>query len=97
MVGILFMISSHKCTGKDHRFAYRTNGGAATAFGVDIRQERRLIPGVLLVRRLDYFYPCYKLDVTSMEVGISLRNTESECRDFQGERRDYRLKPFLYF
>ncbi len=30
--------------------AYRTNGGATTDFGVVVRQERQLLPGVRLVR-----------------------------------------------
>jgi hypothetical protein len=36
---------------------YRTNGGATTNFGIILRQEAVIFPGVLLVRRLDHFYP----------------------------------------
>jgi hypothetical protein len=82
--------------GSEVRF-YRTNGGATTDFGVVIRQERRLILGVVLVRRLDDFYPCYSLDAAGTEEGIAVRDGGSECRAFQEQRRDYRLKPFLYF
>jgi hypothetical protein len=82
--------------GSEVRF-YRTNGGATTDFGVVIRQERGLIPGVVLVRHLDHFYPCYSLDAESTNVGIAVNNGRSECRGFQEQRRDYRLKPFLYF
>jgi len=76
---------------------YRTDGGAAEAFGVVIRQERSLFPGVLLVRQLDDLYPCYALDAVSTDVGITVSDSGSECENFQEQRREYRLKPFLYF
>jgi hypothetical protein len=76
---------------------YRINGGATTDFGVEIRQERRLIPGVLLVRQLDDFYHCYSLDATSTDEGITLRDGRYACAGFREQHRDYRLKPFLYF
>jgi hypothetical protein len=82
--------------GSEVRF-YRTNGGATTDFGIVIRQERSLIPGVVLVRSLDAFYPCYSLGAASTDVGIAIKDVRSECRDFQEQGRDYRLKPFLYF
>ena len=82
--------------GSEIRF-YRTNGGATTDFGVVIRQERSLFPGVLLVRRLDDFYPCYSLHVASTIMGIAVSDERSECDGFQEHRREYRLKPFLYF
>jgi hypothetical protein len=82
--------------GSEVRF-YRTNGGATTDFGVVIRQERSLLPGVLLVRRLDDFYPCYSLDAASTDIGITVRGGRSECRGFREQLREYRLKPFLYF
>ena len=31
--------------------AYRTNGGATTDFGVVVRQEKEIVPGVLLVKQ----------------------------------------------
>ena len=75
---------------------YQTNGFFSTDFGVVIRQERNLLPGLLLVRQLDDFYGCYSLDAESTDVGITVRDERSECRGFQGQRQ-YRLKPFLYF
>jgi len=36
---------------------YRTNGGATTSFGIIARQEKRLIPGLLLVRNIYSVYP----------------------------------------
>lgn len=76
---------------------YRTNGGATTDFGVVIRQERTLMPGLLLVRRVDGFYPCYSVDATSTELGITITDHNSECGGLVGQSRDYRLKPFIYF
>ena len=32
--------------------AYRTDGGATTDFGIVVRQQRRLMPGLLVVRDL---------------------------------------------
>jgi hypothetical protein len=36
---------------------YRTNGGATTAFGIVVRQECRVVPGLLVVRQLAHVYP----------------------------------------
>ena len=36
---------------------YRTNCGAPCSFGLVLRQERRIVPGVRAVRRLDGWYP----------------------------------------
>jgi len=82
--------------GSDVRF-YRTNGGATTDFGVVIRQERTLLPGVLLVRRIDDFYPCFSLDAISADHGITITAKRSDCSAFADQRREYRLKPFVYF
>ena len=77
---------------------YRTNfGGATTAFGVVIRQERAIIPGVLLVRPLNDFYRCYALDLTSTEEGVRVEDKHSNCTSFGKQKRDYRLKRFVYF
>lgn len=32
--------------------AYRTNGGATTSFGILVRQEKNIIPGIKLVKRI---------------------------------------------
>lgn len=82
--------------GSEIRF-YRTDAGATSDVGVVIRQERGLVPGVLLVRRLDDFYPCYSLDAASTDNGIEIRDGRSECSGFQDGRREYRLRPFVYF
>jgi hypothetical protein len=46
---------------------FRTNCGATCSYGIALRQERRLVPGVFLVRRLEGFYPAY--DATHRVVG----------------------------
>jgi hypothetical protein len=76
---------------------YRTNGGATTDFGVVIRQERTLLPGLLLVRRLDDFSSCYSLATVGTDIGIIVRDERFECKGFQEQLREYRLKPFVYF
>jgi hypothetical protein len=76
---------------------YRTNGGATTDFGVVIRQERKLFPGILLVRNLDSFYHCESLELETTESGVRLQDAKANCRAFSDQYRDYRLKPFLYF
>jgi hypothetical protein len=82
--------------GSDVRF-YRINGGATTDFGIVIRQERVLLPGVELVRNIDTFYPCYSLNARSTDDGIIVTDEHSECGAFAESRREYRLKPFIYF
>jgi hypothetical protein len=82
--------------GSDVRF-YRTDGGATTDFGVVIRQEKPLFPGVLLVRRIDDFYPCYSLDATATDYGFTINDERSNCSALPHRQREYRLKPFVYF
>ena len=36
---------------------YRTDCGATCAYGVAVRQERKILPGIALVRQLSGFYP----------------------------------------
>lgn len=76
---------------------YQTNGFFSTDFGVVIRQERNLLPGLLLVRQLGDFNGCYSLDAEGTDVGVTVSDKNSECRGFQGQGRQYRLRPFLYF
>jgi hypothetical protein len=40
---------------------YRTNGGATTSFGISVRQECRILPGVLRVRNVWGAYPAYEV------------------------------------
>lgn len=76
---------------------YRTNGGAFTDYGVVIRQEKRLFPGLMMVRQLDDFYPCSLLDVMATERGVTLKNGEAMCPGLARSVREYRLKPYVYF
>jgi hypothetical protein len=76
---------------------YRVNGGATTDFGVEIRHERAILPGVLIVRTLDTFYPCHSLKVVSTSEGVQIEDDRSDCESFSGQRRSYRLKRFVYF
>jgi hypothetical protein len=76
---------------------YRTNFGATTAYGVVIRQERTVFPGIMLVRTLDTFDHCYSLDVTTAEHGIRVEDMHSYCSGFSGRYQDYRLRRFVYF
>jgi hypothetical protein len=76
---------------------YRLNGGATTAFGVVIRQERAVFPGILLVHNLDSFYPCYSVSLVSTGEGVQAKGSPPACDAFGGQRRSYRLKPFIYF
>ena len=38
---------------------YRTNGGATTSYGLELRKERGFLPGIKLVSQLVRFYPAY--------------------------------------
>jgi hypothetical protein len=44
---------------------YRTNGGATTDFGIVVRSERKILPGILLVNEFIHSYP---MDTVSLEV-----------------------------
>jgi hypothetical protein len=76
---------------------YRTNGGATTDYGVVVRQERRLLPGIMLVRTVDSFYHCESIDVETTPSGIRLADRRSYCGAFPPGYRDYRLRSFVYF
>jgi hypothetical protein len=76
---------------------YRTNHGAFTDFGVVVRQEREVFPGILVVRKLDDFYPCFSLGLVADEKAVLLRRGEPDCPGFPGRERVYPLKPLVYF
>jgi hypothetical protein len=52
---------------------------------------------VKLVRNLDSFYHCHALNAALTERGIVVTDERSECEAFHEPRREYRLKPFIYF
>lgn len=77
---------------------YRTNdAGVFTRFGMDVRQELRLVPGLILVRDLDSFYPCSALRISRFEHGVAVQGDAASCAGAGGIRHEYRLKPQLYF
>lgn len=49
----------------EHVAVYRTNGGATTAYGIVVRQEREFFPGVLLVRNV---FAQYRLERVSCQL-----------------------------
>ena len=111
VVGFAFMWTGFGLDGRDNTFErfsdsrwqrshirlYRTDGGATTDFGVVVRQERTLFPGVEIVRPIDSFYHCYSLNVSATDSGIKLSDPAATCQTFSGRSREYRLKPFVYF
>jgi hypothetical protein len=74
---------------------YLTNGGATTDFGVVLRQEKVVFPGVRAVRNIDYLYPCHTLRVDAAGSGITVSSGEY-CPALPGPR-SYRLRRFVYF
>lgn len=76
----------------EHLAVYRTNGGATTAYGIVVRQERPLLPGVLLVKDV---FSQYRLEnVACRKTGprLTIRHPSS------GQvLKEVTLKPFLYF
>jgi hypothetical protein len=77
--------------------AYQINGGATTDYGVDVRQERSLLPGILLVRRVDFLYPCASVDLGPRVDGINVSGVGLHCPGLGTDARMYRLKRFVYF
>ena len=49
--------------------AYRTNGGATTSFGIVVRQERVLFPGLKVVRDIYHAYPAYDVPIEMLPDG----------------------------
>jgi len=75
---------------------YRLNGGATTDFGLLIRQEWRIIPGLELVRDLDLFYPAYSaapeiIDPNTVLIRVAPYETQG-----QTEVR-HRIRSHVYF
>jgi hypothetical protein len=49
---------------------YRTNGGAMTSFGIVLRRERFLAPGLKLVRVVRNFYPASEATLERLPSGL---------------------------
>lgn len=63
---------------------YRTNGGATTSYGIVIRQEKKIVPGIILVRDIYKEYPRYDIEY---EVDNNILIIES---------KEYLLKESVY-
>jgi hypothetical protein len=82
-------------------------GGAAGGEAVDVRQERTLLPGLLLVRRLDTVgdadIASYRIiGPNELRIELSLWGMKPGQSDFEyhqigSKDNDYRLKSFVYF
>jgi hypothetical protein len=70
-------------------------GGATTDFGVVVRQEKTIFPGVRLVRQIDDYYPCADVMVRPDTAGFAVISGQY-CPDLANPRR-YSLKSFVYF
>jgi hypothetical protein len=85
--------------GRTRVTVYRTDvGGATTGFGIYVRQEFCLVPGVLLVRDLGGFYPASQASATLIGPNtVRVESTRSAGMRSMPVVRDYILKRFLYF
>ena len=77
--------------------AYRTDGGATTDFGLVVRQEMNLLPGVLLVRRhLDVYHArdasLELVGPNRVKVTVSPRGYITTMREFEVV-----VKPHVYW
>lgn len=53
--------------GSQRLVAYRTNGGATTSFGIVVRQELPIIPGVMLARPVYSVYPGRDVSISRVD------------------------------
>lgn len=82
--------------GSEVRF-YRADNSPIGSDNVIVRQVRPLLPGLLLVRTVDILGPCYSLGATATDYGIAITGDSFQCPGFTESRREYRLRPFIYF
>ena len=77
---------------------YRTNCGATCDFGVVVRQERRLVSGVLLVRDLGQWSHAKDAVVVPAPGGVQVRIVPTSAR-YEGRTGPQRLpvRPWVYF
>jgi hypothetical protein len=71
---------------------YRTNGGATTDYGIVVRQEQRLVPGVLLVKQVFSKYGISYLNYTKVGNHLTIIDPASTLVTHEVE-----LKRFVYF
>ena len=73
--------------------AYRTNGGATTACGITIMQEKRFLPGIFIVKCL---YDKYRMDLVEFK-GLGKYVVDASIYGYTEERTHFHLKEFVYF
>jgi amino acid transporter len=71
---------------------YRTNGGATTEYGLVVRQEQRLLPGVLLVKQVFSKYGISYLNYTKAGNHLTIMDPASTLKIHEVE-----LKRYVYF
>lgn len=77
---------------------YRTNGGATTSFGIVVRQERPLIPGLVVTKNVYAAYPAYDAEVTAVEPNkITISVPPYRPNEPSSRPESIQLKPFVYF
>ena len=74
--------------------AYCTNGGMTTDYGLWVRQERRIFPGVLLVHDLHRLYHSEGGSLTTIAPGV-VRVTPDVTHPQLNKVVDVHLKPFF--
>jgi len=76
---------------------YVTNGGATTAFGIIVRQECRVLPGVLIVRELADEYPADKAALDMPRPGfVRIVFQDSSLEPPVTNERTFRLRHFCW-
>lgn len=86
------------------RTRLRTNAYAVTAYvdgdGIEVYQEKALLPGIALVRRLDFIPDADSPNIESIDkdhARVTLTIYEEERPKTREDVRVYDLKPFVYF
>ena len=73
---------------------YRTNGGVFDDFGIQLRQERTILPGLRLVRSLTYSNPCQLARINATKDGFVTVEKTGPCANIEPA---YQLARFVYF
>jgi hypothetical protein len=76
----------------EHLAVYRTNGGATSAYGIVVRQEQRLLPGVLLVKQLFSHYGISSIGCTKVGNHLTIIDPSLTLGT-----HEVLLKRFVYF
>jgi hypothetical protein len=71
---------------------YRTNGGATTAYGIVLRQEKVLVRGLMLVKRIRVVYPA-----SEAKVSVTGENTVRLVVASYGTDETLTVRRWVYF